>query len=131
MEMTIEEKERTINFYIIQAEFLASELEEQDQSLVASLGDYFTEDIANEWNWNKPDQNDATSLVNENLVDKEYVNLYKEICDNFTNASIGKPLYDEKIWTLKGLEEHPFWEEQRRLAKELLDILNKVEFKCQ
>ena len=61
--MSIEEKRRTINFYIIQAKLLSSCYEVQYKEVGVPF-DCITQDIASEWTWNKPDQGDDFSDIN-------------------------------------------------------------------
>ena len=122
----IKEKENSLKFLINAIKTLSYELEEHDQSLVSSLGDYLTEDIATEW---EPElvASYVNIALNELNMDKEAVNLLKIIDKRFEEASSKGSLFEEKIWTLDGLKDHPFWAEQRRLAKELLQELEKIQ----
>lgn len=97
-------------------------LNESNQSLVSHLGDYYTADLANEWNYEHFEYF-INILLEKKMVDETIISLYKTIEQRFIEASFNNPLYDEVIWTLDGFKNHPFWEEQRRLAKEILKKL--------
>lgn len=58
-------------------------------------------------------------LLDANVIDKEIEMKFTKLVANFDMDN------EELVWTLEGLEKHPFWEEQRNLAKKLLAELEK------
>ena len=117
-----------IKYFIDKASFLSEEFEEQIQlesEIGFYLGDYLTVDIANDWL--PEDIKVLKKLVDEKILDIIAVELYQAINENFTNVSAGGKSFDEKIWTLEALKNHPFWKEQRHLAGRLLDELKPAQ----
>lgn len=92
---------------------------------LGGAGDYLTEEIANEWF--DEDIIFLEELRSTNSLILNIIKLYKEINNNFFLASEGNLNYDSTIWTAEGFEHHPFWENQRILAKHLLDELDKIQ----
>ena len=88
------------------------------------LGDYLTDDIANEWI--DEDIYSLKELLTKGMVDVGVLEIYIEINDNFASVSLGNEMYDPNIWTLNGLKSDPFWEKQRKLASELLNQLTPI-----
>lgn len=87
------------------------------------LGDYLTVDIATEWEKGLMDM--SKKMFEDNFLTQKQFFACEEISKRFIRFS-NSPFYEEKIWTLEGLKSHPFWEEQRKLAKEILDELEKI-----
>lgn len=106
------DKARTLSLEFSQQQKIAFEL---------GLGDYFTEDVANDWLTD--DIIILEQLKNEGIIDSRVIEIYSLIDKNFINASLYGGSFEEEIWTLVGLENHPFWTQQRKLAKELLYLL--------
>lgn len=106
-----------IEYLINKASMLSSPYEKQIVGL-AVLGDYLTDDIANDWI--DEDIDLLKDLLIKGIVDKSVLDIYIKINDNFVSVSLGGEMYDENIWTLNGLKTHPFWAQQRALSKELL-----------
>src|SRR5690554_1576915 len=98
---------------------LSLELDNYDQKLVSHLKDYLTVDIASEWKY-EHFKYFIDKLLYEKKINQEVVDLFKTITLKFQNVS---PSIEE-IWTLEGFKNHPFWKEQRKLAKILLEKLN-------
>ena len=92
--------------------------------LLGDVGDYLTEDIANDWLDEDVSFLEKLQQLNDNTL--KITKLYKEINNNFSLASKGNPNYDPIIWTLEGLNTHAFWKNQRELADKLLNELNKL-----
>lgn len=111
----------TIKKYFIQkARTLSLQYNEQIKTdSCGMLGDILTEDIANEWMLS-----DLDALI-QICQSKEKadicVEIYKAIDNNFSIYSRN----NENIWNLDALKNHPFWEDQRKLACKLLDELMK------
>jgi hypothetical protein len=78
-------------------------------------------DIANELGIN-----DIEALSGIGLINRRTEVLYEKIMAAFDEASPGGPRYDKDIWTLEGMRDHPFWKDQRELAKEVLAELEKI-----
>ena len=112
-----------ITYLIDKAIMLSAPYEEQIAGR-AALGDYLTDDIANEWI--DEDVYLLKDLVEKGIVNESVLVMYVKIVDNFTSASLGEKMYDNTIWTLTGLESAPFWKKQRELASELLSQLNEL-----
>ena len=116
---------KDIRFYAKLAEFLSLPYEEQHRELKV-LGDYLTVDIAGDWAPEDSYQR-FNKAYGEKIIGEDAIHLYEKINRNFHDISMDGSKYDEEIWTLKGLKDHPFWNEQRRLAKQLLDELEKIQ----
>ena len=83
-------------------------------------------DIANEWDY------EYIRFFVQNLVDSKVVSSgveesFQTICNNFERVSIKGKNFDQAIWTTEGFVQHPFWEKQRKLAKQLLNELDKIQ----
>lgn len=111
-----------IEYLINKAIMLSSPYEKQIVGL-SVLGDYLTDDIANEWI--DEDIYLLKELLTKGIVDESVLDIYIKINDNFASVSLGGEMYDKNIWTLTGLKSDPFWEKQRRLASKLLSQLTK------
>ena len=116
-------KKEQIDYYIEKASFLAKVYEQQYQELYL-LGDYLTEDIANDWTVH--DISLLEEMFEHKYVSYKTIELYKEITSNFVEVSRNGMSFDDSIWTLRALKEHTFWTRQRFLAKKLLAELEKV-----
>ncbi len=115
-----------VKYFKDKAELLASEFNEQIKiNDDINLGDYLTEDIANEWL--DEDVSLLQKLVNENNLNKDILYLYELINKNFIDVSENGKLFDENIWTLNALKNHVFWKEQRLLAKKLVNKLKELQ----
>ena len=90
--------------------------------------------VSDVYKWNLP--NDIVSswenyeqvvdnLFNAKIIDKDAIDKFEVIVNNFDEASLGSENYEEIIWSLEGLKNHRFWQNQRKRAKELLIILNE------
>lgn len=89
------------------------------------LGDYITADIANEWEYEHFKY--FLSQLNSDIINVKKIDLgIKMLCENFSEVSISGKNFEKTIWTLDGLKNHPFWKQQRILAKELLVELGKA-----
>lgn len=112
------------DYYTEKANFLSLPFEERYGNLRKELGDYITEDIASEWS--EDGLVGLYKLFDDQLVNGRCISLYKAIVKNFDEVSSNGSKYETVIWTLEGLETHPFWKEQQRLAKELLRELESI-----
>ena len=113
-----------IQYFIDKATFLSLDFDKQKRQVIElNLGDYFTEDIANDWF--DEDIKILNKLVNDKLVGSKTIELYSKINNNFVDYSLNGEFYEEKIWTIKALKEHIFWENQRNLAKQFINELLK------
>ncbi len=110
-----------INYIKEKAELLANS-NSPECDLAVTLGDYLTDDIANDWI-----AEDVTFLEEMQalgIIDHNVIALYKKISLNFESACD-----DASVWKSEALFEHPFWIKQRRLAKKMLAELElKYEF---
>ena len=116
---------KDIAFYVERAKTLTFSYEEQRERL-SMLNDYITNDIASDWIWNDL-KNGVLLMYSQGIIDKNAIDLYKEIDEKFNNISLGGATYDEDFWTLNGLKNHPLWEELRQRARELLNILEEID----
>lgn len=113
-----------IKYYIDKARNLSLNFDEQvKESSKLGIGDYFTEDIANEWF--ADDIKPLNELLKKNLISYKAVELYSLINANFDSVSLNGNSPKKEIWTLAALKKHSFWKQQRLLAKELLNELIK------
>lgn len=113
-----------IEYLINKAIMLSNPYEKQIADLHI-LGDYLTDDIANDWI--DEDIHFLKELLAKGIVNERVLDIYVRINDNFVSVSLGGEMYDENIWTLTGLKSDPFWKKQRELASELLNQLFKVQ----
>lgn len=112
-----------IKYFIDKAKNLSLEYDEQEKiAFELGIGDYFTEDIANDW------FTDEVKILNElaekKSIGKQAAELYAMIDANFIEVSLHGKFYEEEIWTLKGLKDHSLWKKQRILAKQMIKELN-------
>lgn len=112
---------KEIDYYITKAAFLSKPFEQQYRELYM-LGDYITDDIANDWL--EEDISLLEKLAKEGVVGADAVKYYQQILKNFSDVSLGGTSYDDTIWSLNGLRTHDFWNCQRNLAEKLLTELN-------
>ena len=109
-----------LQYFLRKAITLASTYEDQVSGL-SVLGDYLTEDIANDWMDNDIDE--LLLLATQKAIPVKAVNIYIQINCNFTKVSAGSEGFEPEIWTLTGLRNHPFWTSQRRLANDFINAL--------
>ena len=114
---------KSLDYLITQTKFLSSDFSQQEEKL-GLLGDYITDDIANEWDWNTLCYS-VNNLVEKGVLRREVIRLFVEIDKKFTDASKGGKFFSPRIWTLNGLKNDSFWEQQRIIAKKLLIELEK------
>ena len=107
--------------YLIEKAIMLSNPYEKQIVGLSALGDYLTDDIANDWI--DEDIDLIKYLLVKGIVHEMVLNIYVRINDNFASVSLGGEMYDKNIWTLNGLKVHPFWTHQRALSKELLFYL--------
>ena len=111
-----------VNYFYNKALCLSLDFPKQEQEAKSlCLGDYYTEDIANEWFSDEVDI--LKHLAEDGKISIKASEIYKKIDDNFSIVSKNGAKYDPEIWTLRALMNHPFWEEQRELAKTLIKEL--------
>ncbi len=119
--------ELKIKYFLDKAMPLSLEYEEQLKMLMSFkfyIGDYFTEDIANDWF--TEDINILNELVAKNVIKPKAIDLYSQIDKNFIEVSLNGKLYKKEIWTLEALKNDSFWKTQRTLAKQFInELLNK------
>ena len=118
---------RDINFYIELATNLSLDYQNQIKKL-GVLGDYITNDIASDWIW-KDLKTGVLQMYKQGLIHSETLNHYIKIDHMFERASYGGDLFENEIWTMHGLSNHPFWENQRYLAKQILNDLQEAKSK--
>ena len=79
-------------------------------------------DIASDWeNYEQV----VALLYEKGIINQNICSMINRLVGNFDEVSTGGAKYEEVIWTLEGLKNHIFWTEQRKLAKELLILLNR------
>lgn len=108
---------QSVNYYITKARFLSMPFEQQYREL-PMLGDYITDDMANDWL--EEDIPFLEELEREGAVGAGAAGCYRQILQNLSDASPGGASYEGVIWTLEGLRTHDFWDAQRKLAEKLL-----------
>ncbi len=82
-------------------------------------------DIANEWDY----ENIAffvQNLVECNIISTKIKESIQTICNNFDDVSLNGAQFDQSIWTPEGFFHHSFWQHQRKLAKQVLDEIDKI-----
>ena len=108
------------NALILRLKRLASSYEEQCASIEDFARWNLPADIAEDWE--NIDYFLKVLLQNGVLTAAEVAE-FEQIDRNFADASFGGATFDEAIWTHEGMQNHPFWHEQRLLAEKLLKIL--------
>ena len=83
-------------------------------------------DIANEWDYENI-KFFVENLLECNLISIDIEESIKTICNNFDEVSLNGVKFDQTIWTTEGFAHHPFWENQRKLAKYVLNELDKIQ----
>ena len=123
--ITDESAQDEIKYFLDKANILSLEYEEQiKKAFELDMGDYYTEDMANDWL--SEDIKNLNELVKKNLINKKALELYSQIDKNFIEVSLNGKLYKKEIWTLKALKNDLFWKKQRILAKQFInELLNK------
>ena len=121
----MQNNELLIKYFLDKAKNLSLGYDEQEKlSFELNMGDYFTNDMANEWL--TEDINILNELVKNKVISKKVSELYALIDNNFIEVSANGKLFKKEIWTLNALKNHAFWENQRFLAKQFInELLNK------
>ncbi len=117
----IVEINRTIKWLKEKSELLSSDFCKQSSMIEDFARWNLPNDIASDW-----DHYEMFCVPIKDVIDERVENLITEIGSAFDKVSLGSPYFEEIIWTMEGLEYHPFWENQRKLAKELLLVLNRI-----
>ena len=82
--------------------------------------------------WNLPEEIglewiDAEGIIHSeelaSTISNKSVNILNEILNNFKDA-FESPMKDN-IWTLNAMDRHPFWKNQRTLARQFLDSVQE------
>ena len=63
-------------------------------------------------------------LIDNGVITIDIAQKFKTICDNFADVSLNGIKFDPSIWTLEGFSNHTFWNQQRKLAKQLLEEIS-------
>ena len=105
---------------------LSSDSSTQQQIIPKEIRWNISSDIASEWDY------ENIKFFVKNLVDSKLISVnieetFQMICSNFEKVSLNGTQFDQTIWTPEGLAYHPFWEHQRKLAKHLLNELDKIQ----
>ena len=105
--------------------FLSSDSYTQQQMYSKEILWNIADDVANEWDYEYfkvPIQN----LIDSGAITIDIAQKFKTICDKFGDVSLNGNQYDPSIWTLEGFSNHPFWQRQRELAKQLSNEFEKT-----
>ena len=97
----------------------------QQQMVPKELMWNISSDIANEWDYENI-KFFVENLLECNLISIDIEESIKTICNNFDEVSLNGVKFDQTIWTTEGFAHHPFWENQRKLAKYVLNELDKI-----
>ena len=103
--------------------FLSSDSYTQQQMYPKEILWNIADDVANEWDYEYfkvPIQN----LIDSGAITIDIAQKFKTICDNFADVSLNGIKFDPSIWTLEGFSNHTFWNQQRKLAKQLLEEIS-------
>ncbi|OLA48038.1 MAG: hypothetical protein BHW39_01830 [Firmicutes bacterium CAG:552_39_19] len=98
----------------------------QQQMVPKELMWNISSDIANEWDYENI-KFFVKNLLECNLISIDIEESIKTICNNFDEVSLNGVQFDQTIWTTEGFAHHPFWEHQRKLAKYVLNELDKLQ----
>ena len=83
--------ELLIKYFLDKANILSLEYEEQiKKAFELDMGDYYTEDIANDWLIE--DIKILNELVKKNLINKKTLELYSQIDKNFIEVSLKRKI---------------------------------------
>ena len=115
-----------LNYLKQQLKLLSSDSSTQQQMIPKEIMWNIASDIANEWDYEYIEFF-VEKLLNDHLITESIKDCFCEICNNFEKVSKNGAQFDIKIWTKEGLIHHPFWEHQRKLAKQLLKELDKIQ----
>lgn len=118
-EYTLEEKKAELVHLIKNTQILGATFEKQEKYFCA---DFMTDDIADDWD---SFAYFAINLSDQKVISDKTFQTIQKINNNFQVVSYKQPKFEEIIWTVEGVKSHPFWEEQRKLAKELLVMLEE------
>ena len=105
---------------------LSCDISEQYKMIPKEIMWNISSDIANEWDYENI-KFFVRNLVDSNLVSTSIEQSFQTICNNFQKVSIKGKQFDQTIWTTEGFAHHSFWENQRKLAKHMLDELDKIQ----
>ena len=105
---------------------LSSDSFTQQQMIPQKIMWNISSDIANEWDYENI-KFFIQNLVESNIISIDIEESFQTICSNFEKVSINGVQFDQTIWTTEGFAHHPFWEHQRKLAKQLLNELDKIQ----
>ena len=105
---------------------LSCDISEQHKMIPKEIMWNISSDIASEWDYENI-RFFVRNLVDSNLVSINIEQSFQKICNNFEKMSIKGKQFDQTIWTTEGFAHHPFWENQRKLAKHLLNELDKIQ----
>lgn len=114
-----------LNYHKNKAELLSLPYDEQVATIPSEIRWNAADDIANEWM--DEDIIELKKYVDWGFINRSVLDLYRQINQSFTDASPSGTKYESEIWTLNGMKHHSFWEQQRQLAKQLLEELNKIQ----
>jgi hypothetical protein len=113
---------RTIKWLKEKSAFLSSDFYKQSSMIEDFARWNLPNDIASDW-----DHYEMFCMPIKDVINEKVEKLIIEIGSAFEKVSLGSPYFEEIIWTIEGLEYHPFWENQRKRAKALLAILSCVD----
>lgn len=97
----------------------------QQQMVPKELAWNISSDIANEWDYENI-KFFVENLLECNLISIDIEESIKTICNNFDEVSLNGVKFDQTIWTTEGFAHHPFWKNQRKQAKYVLNELDKI-----
>ena len=104
-------------------EFLSFDSSTQQKMFPKGILWNIASDVANEWvyeYYERPIKN----LLDNRVITIDIAQKFKTICDNFADVSLNGIKFDPSIWTLEGFSNHTFWNQQRKLAKQLLEEIS-------
>lgn len=80
------------------------------------------DEIADDLDFNSI-KNLLENLVDNKIINKKIIDKVKKIDKIFTNLSYGSKSYEEAFWTDDGVRNHQVWVELRKLAKEVVELI--------
>ncbi len=117
-------QENSLRFLLEVYSFLSLPFLEQI-SKRGKLGNGLTDDIAEDCLYSYLSY--FFDILEENGKDVNQLRvLAKEISEVFSMKSRGSPSYDDEFWTLQSLNKSQIWDEQRKRASDMIDILKKM-----
>ena len=104
-------------------ERLSKPFEEQSRDIEDFARWNLASDIASDW---ENCECCIKCLFDHGIINECINNMFMELLKKFDERSYDGSKYDESLWTVEGVKNDPFWENQRDLSRKLLTEFNKI-----